>query len=437
MRARGALGLVAVVVACGCGPAGKKATPKPPLVTERGTPAGQVALLSIGPSGGAVASADGLLSVTVPPGALGAASDVQVVPITNHAPGGRGDGYRLSPEGQTFSAPVTLTFHYSDAQLTGTAPEALGLAYQDEEGTWRSLKAVALDASAKTVSVTTTHFSDWSMVSGFQLRPPSAGVNVNEQLPLEVVFCQSQQQDEVSTLLALCEPTAVFPVTSWSVNGVANGSGSVGTVQETQQGVAEYTAPGTKPQSNPVAVSAEVTLGKTRVMLVANVTVAGARRWEGTVSTLITENQPGLSELTITTEAAVTFMFDEATQQYTPGGTVTYDYRLKVLVDPCATTGSYSGALAPGDGSLTVIDSGTGPELYTAFGWKMATVNGTSTCNDTKTPETAFITSTINWWASNTTLPVNLDGTIEGSETKPTGGGTIVSKWRLVPTFVP
>jgi hypothetical protein len=88
----------------------------------------------------------------------------------------RAAAYRLSPVGQTFTQPVQLSFAYADIDLQGTAPEALGIAFQDGRGLWAWQPAVALDTTAKRLSVMTTHFTDWSNVEALPLRPASTTV---------------------------------------------------------------------------------------------------------------------------------------------------------------------------------------------------------------------------------------------------------------------
>ena len=83
--------------------------------------------------------------------------------------------YRLTPEGQTFAQPVSLTFKYSAAVAGASAPDLLRVATQTAQGTW-SLPATTRDAAQRTLSVATTHFSDWATVSGLLLRPEDAVV---------------------------------------------------------------------------------------------------------------------------------------------------------------------------------------------------------------------------------------------------------------------
>ncbi|MBK8741081.1 MAG: hypothetical protein IPM02_16840 [Betaproteobacteria bacterium] len=136
----------------------------PPAATAAGVSSGGVAGTTIGAAGGSVGSADGRLVLTIPAGALAADTAIGIQPLTNMAHGKIGAAYRLTPEGQTFLAPVTLAFAYADADLPGTAAELLGAAFQTATGHWQWAGEAAIDTVAKTVSVDSSHFSDWSLV---------------------------------------------------------------------------------------------------------------------------------------------------------------------------------------------------------------------------------------------------------------------------------
>src|SRR5207237_2640407 len=103
-------------------PAGHGAPPPPSAV---GTPAGSPVTKVIGAAGGSLSAGDGGITVTIPPGALAGDVSIAIQPIGNTAAGGLGPAYRLTPPGQTFTQPVQVSFPYADADLNGTAPEAL------------------------------------------------------------------------------------------------------------------------------------------------------------------------------------------------------------------------------------------------------------------------------------------------------------------------
>src|SRR5262249_46009872 len=70
-----------------------------PLPVARGPSTGAQTRATIGAAGGSLASGDGVLTLTVPPGALASDVLVGVEPITNTAGLGVGTAYRLTPEG--------------------------------------------------------------------------------------------------------------------------------------------------------------------------------------------------------------------------------------------------------------------------------------------------------------------------------------------------
>jgi hypothetical protein len=253
--------------------------------TALGTPSGAPSSASIGAAGGTLASPDGRLELTVPAGALAATTTVSIQPISSTAPGAIGAGYRLQPEGVTFAAPVTLRMTYSEADVAGGSPQTLGIATQAADGSWRR-RSATVDTVARTVSVTTTHFSDWSLVQGLQLRPGQASVRVGQKLSLDVAYCYAGPTGGAYESGYACD-TELLPlnlgVGVCAVNGVAGGNATVGTVSYAD-GTATYVAPASVPSPATVAVSCEARPGNGRgakQVLVANVTVIGG--YSGTV----------------------------------------------------------------------------------------------------------------------------------------------------------
>ncbi len=248
-----------------------------PSATAVGVPVGSMVSASIGPAGGSLSAPDGKLILTVPSGALASTTVVSIQPSTNLAHGKRGAAYRLTPEGQNFLKPVTLTFAYSDQDVQGTAAEVLGAAFQTPTGYWQWAGNATVDTTAKTVSVSSTHFSDWSMVSGAQLFPASKTVRVKTTVSLQVVVCYPPgDEGGVTPLGYRCETdgdTANINVArDWSVNG-RPGGGAFGTVSGNAAS-AIYTAPQFEPKPNTVALSARVDRGgRGAVLLVSAITV--------------------------------------------------------------------------------------------------------------------------------------------------------------------
>jgi hypothetical protein len=157
-----------LLVASACGKSSTSTGTGRPTPTAPGTPIGPPATQPIGSSGGTLTSPDGQLTLTVPPGAVPGSTSLTIQPITNLAPGGVGNAYRLQPEGTNFSKPVTLTFKADQALAAGHAIEQLTVSTQEGKGYWLRVPAatVTRDAAAKTVSAATQHFSDWALVTG-------------------------------------------------------------------------------------------------------------------------------------------------------------------------------------------------------------------------------------------------------------------------------
>jgi hypothetical protein len=289
------------VVACGesgAGPNGGGGTAPPPTRTGTGTAIGAPVSQSIGPAGGTLSSSSSALSIMVPPGALAAANELTIQAITAVAPGAVGPAWRLGPEGVQFAAPITVTFTYDDVMLEGSAPELAWIAYQEADGAWRYADEVTLDSMAGTLSVQTTHFSDWTLVVGLQIRPGYTEVDPGADVDLEVKNCMTQvegpiyayecvtfdfgDEDELPALPSRNNPQGSVDVSSWAVNGDVGGSGIYGLVFGSTGGgtlgTALYRAPTATPEDrNPVAVSVDVRDGRNRrvATLVANILIRG------------------------------------------------------------------------------------------------------------------------------------------------------------------
>jgi len=158
--------------------------------TEVGTPEGNKVSKDMGPAGGTLASPDGRLTLTVPQNAIAETVTFAVQPVTNKFDGGLGSSYRLEPVGKTFTNPLEISIRYDDHDLEGTVPEVLSLAYQDKEGAWHMQKVIKLDKDKKTITVSTTHFSIWSLIFRTKLSPSKATLRVGERLDISMMRCK-------------------------------------------------------------------------------------------------------------------------------------------------------------------------------------------------------------------------------------------------------
>jgi hypothetical protein len=385
-----------------------------PTATAVGAPTGSAASATIGTAGGSVSAPDGKLVVTIPAGALAASTAIGVQPITNLAHGRIGAAYRLTPSGQTFLKPVTLTFAYGEQDLLGTAPEFLGAAFQTGTGHWRWAGDATVDTTAKTVRVGTSHFSDWSNVKGIQIRPAKKSVRVKGSVGLEVKICYQTAVlgatgDELTSLAFECdsddELAILNVVDQWSVNGVPGGTGATGTVSG--NGVTgTYVAPATKPSPNTVAVSARVDRGaQGKTLVVSNITIV-EDTWKGTGS-LTTDGASFAAQVTWTLDSEVNNI-----ATYKPAGIVTATYCCGCSINP-PTVGNLVGVL--------IFDYNTNPPTYHGSA-AAAAYQATITCEDGGTSD--VLTTSAPWFGGNggpfggqAAGAVSADGTtIEGTD---------------------
>ncbi len=187
-------------------------------ITAKSSASSAPASSVIGAAGGKIASSDGVLEVSIPAGAL--ASDVTITAevATSAATGAVGKAYVMGPNGTTFAAPVTMTFHYAAVDLGGHQASDLHLA-TEVAGTWQLLEGAAHDDSERTVSGTTTHFSKFAIVGA-----PNG------------VFCVP------GTTMKSCDPTPADDAgpcgPSTCIHGCCSGNSCIETAEQTRCGIA-------------------------------------------------------------------------------------------------------------------------------------------------------------------------------------------------------
>jgi len=119
---------------------------------------------TIGSNGGTISSNDNKTVIMVPSQATSADVKLSIIPTGNTAPSGIGNIIKLEPEGQKFNKPVTLSLSYTDADAQTTPPELMAVAFKKPDNTWEILPNAKLDKNVKTISVQTSHFSEWSII---------------------------------------------------------------------------------------------------------------------------------------------------------------------------------------------------------------------------------------------------------------------------------
>ncbi|MDF2193275.1 hypothetical protein [Paraflavitalea sp. CAU 1676] len=254
----------------------KKAAEEPlePFVAPVGNVYGQQTAATIGVQGGTLATPDGQLQLTIPAGALTANTAISIQPVENTTPGGFGLNYRLLPHGIKFAKPVTVKFSYAQYLDSIPSPDALAIAFQDNDRIWKIPKGYSVDKGNKTVSVQTTHFSDWAVMKFLDLEPAYWVLFTGEQLTLKVVS-HVRLDDDLGiayveedlipvTRIANPIPLRESLIKEWKLvgGGELNPSGNT----------AVYTAPGELPARNPVAVSVQLKNAAT-LLLISNIWV--------------------------------------------------------------------------------------------------------------------------------------------------------------------
>lgn len=242
-------------------------------ITQVGVSAGQEVTQTIGSGGGTVISSDGIMELIFPSDALKSNTNISVQPITNNSPGGVGNGYRFGPSGIKFNKPVTLKYHYNDKTINGTLPQFMGIAFQDSDRGWYSLRSFTYDTINKTISAKANHFSDYATFADLILDPRTENVKINESKIFRVMVLDDPSNDQQK---ALTPPTGsdevLAPlrkwhevngglVKNWAVNGVIGGNSQYGTI--TPQGAhCSFKSPAKKPAGtkNPVQLSVEINM---------------------------------------------------------------------------------------------------------------------------------------------------------------------------------
>jgi len=218
--------------------------------TEVGSPVGNKVTKDIGPAGGTLSSADGRLTLTVRQNALQETIRFSIQPVTNRVPTGIGLAYRLEPDGKTFTTPLELSVRYDERDLEGTAAESLAIAFQGKDRKWHVLNPTRLDDTNRSITFSTTHFTDFSFLARMRLEPSTARLRVGETMQIKLIGCG--------------EPHPIIGEFSRSCNmGGGNMGGramimewyaDIGTITS-QMNPAMYTAPPRKPRPNVATVS--------------------------------------------------------------------------------------------------------------------------------------------------------------------------------------
>ena len=376
-------------------------------ITAKGTALGPVVAAVIGAAGGSLTSVDDRLSITIPPGALAADTPISIQLASNEAPNGVGLAYRLLPDGQTFALPVRLSVRYDESDVAGSNAQAFALAFQDNQRRWIQLDRVLVDEPNKSVSGEMPHFTDVALLTGYVMRPASASLALNEFRGFFIDLCYAV---EFNAIACTVSPVDGFQL---SVNGILNGSSSVGTVNPGSSSLyVAYTAPAVVPAANPVALQAATTNAfinrGQQTVLVSNIWISSYAPLGGTIlSTQISPTPTGT--ITHTTFAQTQFRYQDDSGTYrpesSPASSLSFYEKLTSHIDGvdrllgCSYHVEFLGRVSA-NGAYIKIEENDGPTpRYEAGGLMLGKHTGTTNCN----PERRVVPMTLEfgevfWW---------------------------------------
>ena len=230
-----------------------------------GTPVGNEVTAVIGAAGGSLQSADGNMRLTIPAGAVSSETNFSIQQVTNTL-GTAGLSYRLKPEGVSFGQPVKLEYYYGSIDLGSLNPKMLFLACQDKDGYYYSARNTKGSVATNTLTVETTHFSDWTFYAKYNLyvdkdRLTNGKVHLKESESFSLVLDKwpaIQGNNELDLLQEIAKDP-VIQAAQWDYIE------KKGTLTVTQNhGSAVYKAPAQIPAQKEIVVTAMLTgnLGK-------------------------------------------------------------------------------------------------------------------------------------------------------------------------------
>lgn len=252
-------------------------TPTSGAVTPVGIPAGPNVTVTIGPAGGTIESADKGIRVDILAEALPTSQTITVQALDkSYCPAGLGTAFRLLPHGLTFAKPAAITFRYTRQDVNASAPELLRVAYQTAANSWQSPAVKSLDTTARTVTVQTTHFSDWSLFAAVFIDPDQAAIAPGNSVRLSIRQTIPPTAEDMAILFVpLPVPLDEKYIDKWTLMGEGN-------LIRRSLNQATYNAPDQLPATNPAAISVSLKMPVTidgqvykDTRLVANIYVMG------------------------------------------------------------------------------------------------------------------------------------------------------------------
>lgn len=230
----------------------------PPAITPVGTPVGSPVTKTIGPAGGVLVSANGVLELKIPPGALSTNTDISIQPVMNEMPGALDTlSYDLLPNGTKFSTPATITFHYTLDQVNDNRAEFLFIAYQDSSRAWvPDIKQREYDTTAKTVSLDISHFTIFAIGDEFNIQATALVLRPFETSILTIHETYVEDNNGQPRIVQDDQVDGKY-LSKWKVNGIEYGNSSIGTITPNAS-QASYLSPVQISQVSTVNVSVQI-----------------------------------------------------------------------------------------------------------------------------------------------------------------------------------
>ncbi|PSL07713.1 hypothetical protein [Cecembia rubra] len=267
--------------------------PAPPPVgvpTEIGTPIGEAIIQEISPEGGSVELGNGKVKFIFPTGAFSQTTLVKVQPISktlNHA---LGVSFELQLIGNSLRKPIEVIYTYSSEDLSGTGPDFVHMAHQDDNRIWKSIRNLEINKSNKTIKGRISYPGRWSFFASAMIQPGKKSLGVSQSQDLEIVGYEYElslrTDPKYNDLLAPLVPPVRIQnslVSEWLIDGKKSGiqpeRGTLGFLNNNLS-LAKYTAPAIVPDQPNIMVSAELFLGKGKFLLLSHLTIENKNRFE-------------------------------------------------------------------------------------------------------------------------------------------------------------
>jgi hypothetical protein len=247
--------------------------------TDLGMPVGDPVHNYVGPAGKKII-VDGGLTIDIPAGALKEETLIIVQPVENKAFGATGLSYQVLPKGLQFEKPVRISWNYGKQDVQGSSADALGVAFQQADQSWSGRRNIDIDKPGHKASFSSAQPGRFAFYEQYYIKPGTASLSASETVRLDVFFQKGREDPSDSDMLEPLTPHVLLKnneVRNWLVNGQNLVSkfdpllGGMTIIKEAAS--ATYTAPDLVPEKDTIAVSTEVILKKSKLILISTLVI--------------------------------------------------------------------------------------------------------------------------------------------------------------------